>query len=569
MTDFYRDISRASSSASDDTIEVPRNHPVLQQACFAPYQPFYPPGSLYPNLHFPPPPPPRPQPVPLDDYEFLHGRRPANGARRENGNMPKETRVAEYYSAYYYCYRCGRPRSKKFHRTNPPAFGRSPFPGVCRRCIAVVPEVETKNLCIDDDSSPLKASGAITEKPDGKDSLERRETVFREVTIYRKDTNGRWHREVASPEPPQVIQSPRPTPPALKEAHSQSSSDESISSVQVSYDDQKGKKLHPTSPSKECHCGCKVNSGTSKDASPQKASTVKISEGCSEHTRYHIQVRSRSRTRDGESKTALAQLKSRCEIDRRIASHPNAWSRGRLVAVERRDDDIKVQQPQKPRPASPPREPSPSDWYYVKRIVKKMVKKPEQSSALSDQSEPVVSKDFRARTRGRQLGSPDAPRQHRVLRSPPPKSAMKPGRRDRSEDSYSPPPMMKRLPRPPSEDFSISGEGPLSAQPQGTMSPRRRPPPPPAPREYYQAARERRERYEREGSAGSDSGVPPRVRFAGADAPRAEAATRAMRRERESVRDRQEARRDQREFDDTKHRVERKVKQGAGPFEVD
>lgn len=62
----------------------------------------------------------------------------------------------------------------------------------------------------------------------------------------------------------------------------------------------------------------------------------------------------------------------------------------------------------------------------------------------------------------------------------------------------------------------------------------------------------------------SDSEVP-RVRFAPPPA-----ATQALRREREAVRDRFEARRDQHEFDEAKHRVEKHViTKGAGPFEAD
>jgi len=400
----------------------------------------------------------------------------------------------------------------------------------------------------------IEAKSNTTSEPSKKSSkkhkeikgLDRKETIIREAVVYKRDADGKWTFEASTPETIRVTRSSKLSPQEAQ-IRRVSNSDESISSVHVSYDGQRGRTLHKAPPHDECEHDCKIQSVKTKKM------PAKISDNSSDVTRYQV----RSRSHHGEPDIALAQLTQQCDIDKRIASHPNAWSHGRMVIVnDRPAQPEQTRPPQKKQQQVPTKErhPSPSDhsWYYAKRVVKR-VGKVDSASGFTEQSQLNLPRE-----RGRQRP---------VYRSPPP-----PLRRRRSPSDESSPPIRRSqstqrhgaLPQPPAEDSTVYSDSMPPQRKRSILSQRNRPPPPPAPREYYQAERARRDR-EAIGDPLSDADVPPKVHFAASSE-----AVQALRREREAVRDRREANRDQREFEDTKHRVEDNViKKGAGALEVD
>lgn len=223
----------------------------------------------------------------------------------------------------HYCARCGRARSRRFQQDNPVDTTKDPYPGICSRC-------ETPGGFV----SASRRKGPIVVDEE-----------MEEVLIRRK--RGNAFTDLFQPRSVDEIRVRRRTDDRRREEERprQCSDDRTeLTRVQVrrSSEDLRGRQ--------------------------EKQGPLMSNRVC-------IRVRSTSRTREEPQPEEIPKpLMLREDVHYRIASHPRAWSHGRMVTVLR---PVRPCTPppvvwiEPPEPQPPARPPSPPEWYYrrVRRVA--------------------------------------------------------------------------------------------------------------------------------------------------------------------------------------------------------
>jgi len=516
---------RKSKDGSSSTIELPRTYPppylvpyshdhkpiapLHFQKVQAPIAPSQNPTSGAPPFV------PAPSRQELDGHTYSSDTQYRRVSAKEG---PTEQR-AEVFVKFHYCARCGRHRSKRYHREHPLMPRSTPVSGICRRCLP--PHT------LGGDANEVRGRGAgrtevqeiLIHRGQGAPLAQRCRSPIETIRVTRRHYSSspkpcksaaRQLRRSRSSESATKVQRQRehnegPKGRLAKEDPKDWTDDDDSSKENVTGPSRapeeapkKTPKEGPKKTPKETREAPKRNpkeeprkttEETPKDA--QSPATALPRAWDPVQVRVRVGSQSNSRYERPENETT-AKTRSHREVDRLIASHPNAWGHGRMTTVNGPAEDTK---PHRPEAASPPRLPSPPEWYY--RHV----------------SREVLPRTFTVR-RYRIAEEPEEPRaSHRP--SPAPQPGPVRGILQKSVPKTSRAPYQEEQGRFPGYD---------------------KPPYDPA----------------------------PHVKFS-----RGTEGKKTARREQEAARDWEEERHDQKEFEDTKRHLRNSVRRGGGPYEVD
>ena len=343
----------------------------------------------------------------------------------------------------HYCRRCGRFRSRRFHRENPLLPGMSPIVGVCKRCHSSSSDRHhhhhhhhRRHHVHHGHRLPYRASGRmvgerqteeilLVKKHRRSNSSPKRKRFAdsgdhkRIVIVDEHDSHPHHHRRHHhSPAPARVVRrrgSSSESPRVRHHGHQRrSSSTTRVRIVRERSDTAPhGHGLSVSERSNHNHniTACSHDVGyTHKRASPLRAAA---DNGPSHRIRIHVRSSSGAQ---GSAPQMPSQDNARHQrsVHQRIAAHPHAWGHVRIVPTEPHP----APRPPAPEPPKPRvRHPSSREWEYRSRMTRPVrraepeVKKPASSKKEDKAKKPTDPREFYQRTSGqrRSRDKPESP----------------------------------------------------------------------------------------------------------------------------------------------------------------